>query len=90
MRCGKKINIHIAHTPRGCAPSVLLRQIAIRIHLRAFDSLEILALDERFDTLLDHVDLGLELACELTQRLGDELLMREFLALPADWLATIH
>lgn len=64
-----------AQTDAMCAQYVLLRQIAIRIHLCAFDSLEILALDERFDTLLDHVDFWLELAGELAERLGDELLM---------------
>jgi hypothetical protein len=69
--------------------NVLLSKIAIRVQLRAFNPLEVLTLNKRFNALLDHVDFRLELTGELTQRLGDELLMREFLALPADWLAKI-
>jgi hypothetical protein len=60
----------------------LLSQIAVRIHLRVLDPFEILALDKRFDALLDHGDLGLELRSELIQRLENQLLMRQFFALP--------
>ena len=52
-----------------------LCEVPIRIHDRSIDALEILALDERLDTLLHHVDFGLELASQLAEGFEDELLM---------------
>jgi hypothetical protein len=54
---------------------ILLRQITIRIHLRTINAFEILALDQRFYALLDHVDFWLELLRELTKSFRNELLM---------------
>jgi hypothetical protein len=60
-----------------------LSKVSIRVHLRSVDALEILTLDKRFDPLLDHVDLRLELTNQLAESFKDELLMRKFLALSA-------
>jgi hypothetical protein len=68
----------LAKTPEGDACTCekeLLCQVTVRIDLCAIDALEIFALNQRFDTLLDHVDFGLELSGQLTKGLGDELLM---------------
>jgi hypothetical protein len=53
----------------------LLSQVTIRIHLCAFDTFEILALNERLDSLLDHVNFWLELLSQLAKSFRDELLM---------------
>ena len=57
-------------------------QVAVSGGLGVLDALEKLALNQRLDALLDHVDVGLELVGELADRLGDELRVRELLALP--------
>lgn len=63
------------------------RQVPIRIYLRIFHALKIFALNERFDTFLDHIDLGLELSSQLAKSFRDKLLMRELFALSSVLLA---
>lgn len=52
-----------------CGQAKLLRQIPIRVHLRALYALKVFTLNKRLNTLLDHVDLRFELPNELAERL---------------------
>jgi hypothetical protein len=66
-----------------------LSQVSVRINLRPIYTLQIFTLNKRLDALLDHIDLGLELANELTECLGHELLVRKFFTLSVLLLACI-
>ena len=48
---------------------------------RLVHALQVLALDQGLDLLLDHVDVGLELRAELGDGLGEEVRVGEFFAL---------
>ena len=52
-----------------------LGEVAVRRCSGVFDTLEVFALDKRLDSLFDHVNIGLELRRELSQRLSNQLLM---------------
>ena len=56
-------------------------EVAVRVDRSAVDALQVLALDQILDAPLEHVHLGLELAGQLRNRLGDQLLVRQLLAL---------
>ena len=60
-----------------------LRKISIPRHGSRLlvHPLEVLALDQGLDLLLDHVDVGLELRAELGDGLGEEVRVGEFFAL---------
>jgi hypothetical protein len=64
MRCGSPPKIITMLTKRridaGKKESAL-RQISIRIHLRAINTFKVFTFNERFNSLLDHVDFWLEL-----------------------------
>lgn len=69
-----------------CHPPVLppilpSSHVAVHRHGGFLHALQVLAFDQALNLLLDHAHVGPELAAELGQGLGDELGMRELLAL---------
>lgn len=73
---GKRVNI-VAH--HEC---MKLCQIAIRRPVRILHAFQVLPLDQAFDPLLDHVDIGHEPHGQLLDDFSDELLVGKLLALP--------
>ena len=65
------------------APSIRSRQVTICRAFRIIHALEVLPLDQALDALLHHLHVGHEPRVELLDHLRDELLVLEFLALPA-------
>lgn len=76
---------------RSCAWSQIrkLCQVAIRRPLGILHALQILAFDQAFDLLLDHVDIGQEPCGQLLDDFGNELLVGKLLPLPKNRLVSI-
>ena len=79
----------VAHARHKVRPRLTrsLSQVLVRRHRRLLNPLQVLALDQALDALLDHVDVGFELRGELRDRLGEELCVRELFALSVVWSA---
>lgn len=59
-----------------------LGQVPVRRSVSILDALQVLALYQALDTLLDHIHIGAEPASELCYDFAIELLVGEFLTLP--------
>lgn len=60
-----------------CVLEGYLRKILITRHSRLLNPLQILPLNQTLNLLLNHIDIRLELRAQLTNRLSEELSVRE-------------
>jgi hypothetical protein len=78
------------HTPEvGFGGQSGLGEIGVRRLVGIQAAIQIIALHQALDSLLDHVDVRLEAVGKLLDHLGDELLVGEMLSLSVDWRVSI-